>query len=311
MRPAYCGIADLRTGQTRIETLPQSLEDGRFGFGALRELWQDWPEMTALSAGMLTGTGAPGSGGMLWSYRSGGQVRHCAGQGRLAAALRWCGLDHLVILGVSGASHSVDVVVTDNHIALRQQVRQRSAFASRVYAAVRQMSPGETGVIAVLDSKGILEDQIIPIGSRAAAQALRRIGVRSVTVCGTGGIDIAHPEEYLSLCGALWRAEREKNADHGEAARPAAYLSAEPCPPREKFSAGADAPLTDAGRALSAAMGIYPARTGPAMEPETMRALAAAYLGEEVTASQLERAAGYLTEHGEEAALRERESTGI
>lgn len=221
-----CLIVDLAGKKTTCQEWSRdSLSDGLGTYGIyldeLGAVWQDDPEAAALAAGPLTGTSVPGSGGMSWCRMGPGGLAAEHTEGRLGAALRFAGWDHLIITGVS--SERTDLLIEDGSVVFRP------ATAHGDHEAWQQLlkeRPDENSVAALTDARGIREDPYFLTGSWEMSRALQNKGLRAVIITGRGSVEARCPEELLRESLALCAAFRESGEYAGSRKQPARYMSA-------------------------------------------------------------------------------------
>lgn len=290
MNMIHCARIDLGHARAGIQPLGrETLEHGWFGFGALRDLGSGGEDFLALSTGLLTGTGAPGSGGMTWCLRRGGVFQCVPAEGRLGAALRYGGIDHLVFQGASGGPYMLNITVCNGEITLRRT-------SNRPFMAFKdawRARPEEDSVIAVVGRNCVAEDNFFAVGSQTVAAALRERGVGSLTVSSSGGLSMADDREFLRKSVELW-ARRRDVSPAADMEHPAACLS--PLPGVRKSDSELLRALEEEdleGRLL-AALGLFRWSEGCAGTLEDAAELAGAYLGRTVGAGDLRNAAAEL-----------------
>lgn len=163
----------------------------------LRFWWEIDPTLVVLTTGVLTGTGAPGTGAMTWCYLGkNGTVYTAAAEGRLGAYLRYAGVDAIVFLNRS--EQPCCVTVDNGAVELTcPQMDELSLLANR---------KNEDAVIATVAQNVVLEDKYFAIAGKDVASRLRSKGVEGLLVENTGNLSAADPETVVSLCTELWQA---------------------------------------------------------------------------------------------------------
>lgn len=289
MREICCAVIDLKSGASDLLELgPQALESAGAAahFCLLKPIWTEREDPVALSPGMLSGTGVPGSGGMTWCCPGAEGLTLTAAEGRLGAMLRYAGVEHLLFCGSCEGGQTVDVLVHDGRISVTKHARTQGMPAGRIYAEARKRQPDENSVIAVFTASGVLEDDCFSVGDRALSARLRKKGLRSLTVAASGGVPVARPRQFTDQCVALWESWRQHRPEmEADAAHPAHYLSIRS---REQEPV---CPLEDAppGARAFAALGLFWGEQAGALGGfQTAAALAGAYLGSPVTPEGLE-----------------------
>ena len=231
MKHMHCAIIDLANGQSSIVDLGEwDLSSGNFGWGVHsfnRANRQRDISFVALSTGILTGTGVPGSGGIAWcNYQNNSSMFYPA-EGRLGAALRYAGIDHLAITGKCPAGQKADITIRDGKISITYVRASRTESAAKAYTQVWKRRPTEDSVIAIPAPSGILEDNWFFISDKMTSSLLRNMGLRSLTVSYSGGLKMAAPEAFCALTAQLWQIRRAlpiaSDAEH-----PVRYLSVMP-----------------------------------------------------------------------------------
>lgn len=231
MKHMHCAIIDLANGQSSIVDLGEwELSSGNFGWGVHsfnRANRQRDISFVALSTGILTGTGVPGSGGIAWcNYQNNASMFYPA-EGRLGAALRYAGIDHVAITGKCPSGQKADITIRDGKISVSYVRANRTESAAKAYAQVWKRRPTEDSVIAIPAPSGILEDNWFFISDKMTSSLLRNMGLRSLTVSYSGGLKMADPEKFCALAAHLWQIRRElpivSDAEH-----PVRYLSVMP-----------------------------------------------------------------------------------
>lgn len=211
MREICCAVIDLKSGASDLLELgPQALESAGAAahFCLLKPIWTEREDPVALSPGMLSGTGVPGSGGMTWCCPGAEGLTLTAAEGRLGAMLRYAGVEHLLFCGSCEGGQTVDVLVHDGRISVTKHARTQGMPAGRIYAEARKRQPDENSVIAVFTASGVLEDDCFSVGDRALSARLRKKGLRSLTVAASGGVPVARPRQFTDQCVALWESWR-------------------------------------------------------------------------------------------------------
>jgi hypothetical protein len=231
MKHMHCAIIDLANGQSSIVDLGEwELSSGNFGWGVHsfnRANRQRDISFVALSTGILTGTGVPGSGGIAWCNYQNNSSMFYPTEGRLGAALRYAGIDHLAVTGKCPVGQKADITIRDGKISVTYVRASRTESAAKAYAQVWKRRPTEDSVIAIPAPSGILEDNWFFISDKMTSSLLRNMGLRSLTVSYTGGLKMADPEKFCALTAQLWQIRRElpvvSDAEH-----PVRYLSVMP-----------------------------------------------------------------------------------
>ena len=231
MKNMRCAIIDLTSGQSCIAELGEwELASGNFGWGvhAYNEKCRQRDiSFVALSTGILTGTGVPGSGGVAWcNYQSNAKMFYPA-ESRLGAALRYAGIDHLALTGKAPIGQKADITIRDGKISISYVRASRTESAAKAYSYVWKRRPTEDSVIAIPAPSGVLEDNWFFVSDKMTSSLLRNMGLRSLTVSNSGGLRIANPEAFCALTAQLWQTRRElpvvSDAEH-----PVRYLSVMP-----------------------------------------------------------------------------------
>ena len=194
-------LIDLENQTTTKGTLQEGLTD-------LLEMqqWQEDPSFVALASGMLTGSGAPGTGTMLWFYQD--ETKECKTaemyQGKISSVLRYCGYDFLLLKG-KAKSACAYVDIQDETISFSDQ---------------ETIEKQKTKVS--FEDDGVWENAYFAVGTSALSARLKEKGVKAIYVKSNGGMKIAEPEKFLGLCEKLCTAY---SCDLEEAEGKAAYLS--------------------------------------------------------------------------------------
>lgn len=162
----------------------------------LRFWWEIDPTLVVLTTGVLTGTGAPGTGAMTWCYLGkNGTVCTPAAEGRLGAYLRYAGVDAILFLNRS--DQRCCVTVDNGALELTSpQMDELSLLANR---------KNEDAVIATVAQNAVLEDKYFAIAGKDVASRLRSKGVEGLFVEDTGILPVADPETVASLCTEFWQ----------------------------------------------------------------------------------------------------------
>lgn len=289
MREICCAVIDLKSGASDLLELgPQALESAGAAahFCLLKPIWTEREDPVALSPGMLSGTGVPGSGGMTWCCPGAEGLTLTAAEGRLGAMLRYAGVEHLLFCGSCEGGQTVDVLVHDGRISVTKHARTQGMPAGRIYAEARKRQPDENSVIAVFTASGVLEDDCFSVGDRALSARLRKKGLRSLTVAASGrragGPAAAVHRPVRGTVGELAAAP----PGDGGGCRASGALSVHPLQ-------GAGARLPAGGRApggagLCGTGAFWGEQAGALGGFQTAAALAGAYLGSPVTPEGLE-----------------------
>ena len=208
--------------------------------------WALDPTLVTLTTGILTGTGAPGTGAMTWNYRKGGKVCSVTAEGRLGAYLRCAGVDSLVFLGKS--EEPCCVTVDGGELKL--------THPKTAYPALLANRKEEDAVLVTVSQSAVVEDKYFTLAGRDVAKQLWSKGVAALSVETTGILPVADPKALIAICTELYQAARRAGtALHSGRKTPARYLSLE-----HTVDFGAPAayenPAPDAGDAVYAALGI-------------------------------------------------------
>ncbi len=216
-----CLFVDLNTESA--ETLSLGGEENGFprsGWGFLPPLFlcllEKGRPFVSVSAGKVTGTGAPGSAGLTWCGASGGVFAAAAAEGRFGAYLRHSGFEHLCVTGK--AAKKAALLIRDGEVSVVPLRKRREEDFLRELRSFT--ADGERVIVTEADG-ALSEDGDFPLGDAFFAGLFREKNLSAVVVSGHGGIPVADPERFLRLC-----AEFRGDCPAGETtARPARYLS--------------------------------------------------------------------------------------
>lgn len=252
----------------------------------LRFWWQIDPTMVVLTTGILTGTGAPGTGAMTWCYLgSDGTVCTAAAEGRLGAYLRYAGVDAIVFLNKS--EHPCSVTVDNGTLELKDpQTDKLSLLANR---------KNEDAVIVTVSPKVVAEDKYFAIAGKDLAICLLDKGVSEILVETTGTLPTADPAAMISTCTELWQAAI--SAGHTLSAgrlHPAYFLSLDHVADFQSASVYEN-PVASDEDAVFSALGIIKSRNLTQCDWKQYTAkLITAFSGETCTAEDIDMLAAYL-----------------
>lgn len=162
----------------------------------LRFWWEIDPTLVVLTTGVLTGTGAPGTGAMTWCYLGKtGTVCTAEAEGRLGAYLRYAGVDAVLFLNRS--EKPCCVTVDNGALELTHpQMDELSLLANR---------KNEDAVIATVAQNAVLEDKYFAIAGKDVASRLQSKGVEGLFVEDTGILPVADPAAVVALSTELWQ----------------------------------------------------------------------------------------------------------
>ena len=246
MEGGYSGrlmLVDLTRGEASIEPYPADFAmDFLGGFGTNNRLFSQYshPGTDALSphnpvvfgAGPLVGTMVPGSSRIMANARLPltGAVASAGGSMGLGANIKWCGLDHLVILG--GASEPSYVYIEDHRVMILSAASlwgkgiletTRSLWASHPGSSVLAIGPaGENTAHSSL----AMIDACATLGRGGLAAVLGSKNLKALVVKGGGGVKIADPARLQELIKGLY--ERLEHFDMREAAAALGMIGAWP-----------------------------------------------------------------------------------
>lgn len=194
VRKMNCVVADLTERTAAVETV----EAGVFvsPAGLAERFSARLPEpIVCLCTGVLTGTGAPGSGVMSWGGRA---VPAVYAEGRLGAYLRYAGIDALVLAGKSETPLALQI--EDGAASLEEAAR-----LDRPGLEEQFLLSAEDTVIAVPEAEGVVENGGFSIGDSRVAGQLREMGLAAIAVTGTGAVAIADSRKFLETVLELYR----------------------------------------------------------------------------------------------------------
>lgn len=134
-----------------------------------------------LSTGVLTGTGAPGTGMMSWSSMEGENVRTIFAEGRLGPYLKYAGIDALVLTGRSETP--VVVRVDAGNVVILDAILDRHELKD-VYLT-------DDTVLAVPEVEGVLEEDGYYIADNRISKNLKERGVAAIVVIGIGSLTVS------------------------------------------------------------------------------------------------------------------------
>lgn len=175
--------------------------------GLLAEVWEKAPETVALTTGPLTGVGLPGSGFLAWCSKQGNVLQAEIAEGRLGAALRLGGIDHLLFVG---AGKNENLYIADGEITFLDQ------------PDTKRNSDLVTASVTV---DGVCEDQYFKIGSKALAQQLINKGIASIQIVSHREIEIADSKKFLDYTIGLYQECKKADRNDPENELPVPYLS--------------------------------------------------------------------------------------
>jgi len=246
MEGGYSGrlmLVDLSRGKASIESYPAEVAlDYLGGFGANNRLFPECsrPGTDPLSpqnpvvfgAGPLVGTTVPGSSRIMANARFPltGAVASASGSMGMGANLKWCGLDHLVLLG--GLAQPSYVYIEDDRAEFVPAPSlwgrgiletTRSLWASHPGSSVLAIGPA--GESAAYSSLAMI-DACATLGRGGLAAVLGSKNLKAIVVKGSGGVKIADPARLQELVKGLY--ERLERFDMREAAAALGMIGAWP-----------------------------------------------------------------------------------
>lgn len=178
--------------------------------------WEADPSAVVLHTGVLTGSGAPGTGAMTWSYLKNGRIRNVFGEGRLGAYLRYAGVDSMIFMGRSPKPCCISVEAGALSVA----------HSEMGYDALLANRRTEETVFSFVTGEAVVEDQYFAVADRAVASRMSDKGVRSLIVEASGRLPVADPQRMLALCAELYQDSiRNGIPDTGGRKKPAHFLS--------------------------------------------------------------------------------------
>jgi len=212
-RSQLCAVIDLRSGSAASRAL------------SWEACWNGLPHESAaaLITGPLTGTGVPGGSGMTWLFEG----FRCSAEGRAASALRYAGWNGLLLSGACPEGKQADLSIYNGEVTISYCSSETPADPKAVCKEVLRARPSAESVTLLPSPSGIIEDGYFSVSTPGAAQALLKMGVRSITITGTEPIELANPAEFQELCVSLWEKVRESGA-RGDAEHPIRHLSVLP-----------------------------------------------------------------------------------
>lgn len=243
--------------------------------------WESDPTAVALTTGVLTGVGAPGTGAMSWSYPAkSGKLQTIYAEGRLGAMMRCAGVDALVFYGNS--KNQVCVTISEDGIVMEEK--------GLSYEELLAHKKHEDAVLVTISRRAVVEDKYFAIGDAAVAKALSGKGVGAIVVETEGFFAVENSAEVAEISVDLYQAAIRSGRLNPLAGRntPAYYMSLD-------HTASFDAnvsysnPVADESMEVLAALGMI---WSPALADrdamETAAALVRAVTGNACTAADLE-----------------------
>ena len=178
--------------------------------------WKADPDVVALTTGVLTGSGAPGTGASSWCFLQDGAPRCVAWEGRLGAWLRCGGIDSVIFLGKS--REPCRVMFSNGKIRLER--------GSADYPTLLAGREDPNAVIAVVTRKAVTEDKYFVISDRSVADRLFDKGLCAIVAEPTGRLEIADPVRMAELAAEMTRTAIRSGRLLGSGrTEPARYLS--------------------------------------------------------------------------------------
>lgn len=223
-RTIRCGLINLSEQTAAIrEFQTDSLHPGVFLKNQILPLLADEKSALILHTGILTGTGAPGTGMMTWYALSEGEERRCFAEGKMGAFLRYAGFDTLVITGKS--QEMATVAVRDGEIAVEPSSDNIEALEAKY--------EDEFGTLAYAFENGVTEDQDYLIGDQLIAGQFRERNLAAISVMGTGYLEPADGEGFVASAAELWSACKKPVDSGRHALHRVRYFSAGDVPAEE------------------------------------------------------------------------------
>ncbi len=246
MEGGYAGrlmAVDLTSGEVSCGNYPDSCAlDFLGGFGANNRLFREYSSPgtdplaagnpVVLGAGPFVGTMVPGASRVMANARLPltGAVASASGSMGLGAQMKWCGLDHLVLLGrapeptcIYLGSGRVEFIPAASLWGKGILETTRSLWDTYPGASVLAIGPaGENGVHLSL----AMIDACATLGRGGLAAVLGAKNLKAVVVKGSGGVPVADPARLQKLLAGLY--ERLENFDMREAAAALGMIGAWP-----------------------------------------------------------------------------------
>lgn len=200
----------------RREILVESLEN-KFssyipgGFGLSYEIFKDkWAKnekMFTIDTGLMTGSGAPGSGAWSITYVSPVTrklVTECI-EGKLGPKLKQNGLEHLCICGKSDSP--VYLLIDDHGIRIKQAEHLWDLNSHETLEAIQaECDDFELEIASIGPAKScssfscLIMNYYEEIGVKGLGKVLSNSNLKAIAVNSTGKIKIAYPRQFLELC---------------------------------------------------------------------------------------------------------------
>lgn len=248
--------------------------------------WTVDPSMVALTTGVLTGSGAPGTGAMTWSYMKNGKVQNVTAEGRLGAWLRYAGVDTVVFYGKS--EEPLCLTVDDGELTLTEPEADYAAFL-----AVRK---NEDAVIAITKGKALVEDKYFAISDAAVGKRLAEKGVTAIVAEATEALAVADSQRLAGLCVELYQTAIHGGTVETGRKQPARFLSLDHT---VSFDAAAayESPVETAEEEMYAALGmIWSKALAQRDQKADTAALISTCLGVPCTTEELDALEAHLAE---------------
>ncbi|MBQ8934614.1 MAG: hypothetical protein IJ061_10095 [Lachnospiraceae bacterium] len=208
-REIRCAAVDLSSRSVKIKKMTSAKFNSSYSDASV-----------ALVTGILTGTGAPGTGVMSWRSVNGKRIFT---EGRLGAYLRYAGLDALVINGA--AEKDVAVRIADGAVQILEAVPDMRRLCGA-------FKTNDT-CIAMVSPTGVVEDDGFCISDAGISKILSKIGVAAIVAVGTGYLPIADSRKFTDLCVELYRKAAVRTSLSREDLPAVRFLSVQ-LPDREK-----------------------------------------------------------------------------
>lgn len=246
-RKIRCGIINLTE---RTVTVKELETDEIHPEAALKKelhsLFPDEKDTVILHTGILTGTGAPGTGMMIWYVLKENGTDVYFSEGKMGAFLRYAGFDTLVFTGKSAAK--TVAAVRDGKIMVNQYPGNMESLKSEY--------GDEFGTIAAVDEKGMLEDEYYFIGGSDIADQLRKRNLAAVSIQGTGCIIPEKGDAFVKAAAKLWEECKKPVHSRVETIHRVRYLSAGNMPTEQGMEKYREI-LQNKEQAMAAFLGIY------------------------------------------------------
>lgn len=211
---------DLGIGEIKTQNFAALAPGNALGnFGLSYQVWEEvWIDalhsnnLISIDTGLLTGSGAPGSGAYSISFIKPftRQIVTWQGEGLLGPELRYAGIEHLLIRG--RAKTPVYLVIDNDGIRIEaaEQIWNLDTMASTDW--IRQQCDDDYTVICIgpdpivkSSHSCLISDYYFQVGGAQSGNVFHSCNLKAIAVRGSGKVQLASPEKYLALCTEIYQ----------------------------------------------------------------------------------------------------------